>query len=65
MPVSETKVKIGLGAGAALATAIAAGYYGYDQFTKRYPRYKEQCDLLQEVGRLLAIAAGGYLIWRL
>jgi hexokinase len=48
MPVSDRQVKIGLGAGAAVATAIAAGYYGYDQFTKRYPKYKEQCDLFKE-----------------
>ncbi|WIA31832.1 hypothetical protein OEZ86_002699 [Tetradesmus obliquus] len=39
--------KVGL-AGGALAAAVAAAYYGYDQYTKRYPVYKEQCALFKE-----------------
>ncbi|KAF6256737.1 hexokinase [Scenedesmus sp. NREL 46B-D3] len=35
-------------AGGALAAAIAAAYYGYDQYKKRYPVYKEQCALFKE-----------------
>jgi hypothetical protein len=37
-------------AGGALAAAVAAAYYGYDQYSKRYPVYKEQCALFKEVG---------------
>jgi hypothetical protein len=39
-----------LGVGAAVATGIAAGVYGYDQVTKRMPRYRQQRELLLEVG---------------
>lgn len=49
--------KVGL-AGGALAAAVAAAYYGYDQCTKRYPVYKEQCALFKEVWWKLK--QGGY-----
>jgi hypothetical protein len=49
--------KVGL-AGGALAAAVAAAYYGYDQYTKRYPVYKEQCALFKEVSWKLK--QGGY-----
>ncbi|KAF8070974.1 HXK1 [Scenedesmus sp. PABB004] len=41
-----------LGCGAVLGVAVcgatAAAAYGYDQFTKRYPVYKHQCELFRE-----------------
>lgn len=37
-----------LGVGAAVATGIAAGVYGYDQVSKRMPRYRQQRELYQE-----------------
>jgi hypothetical protein len=40
-----------LGIGAAVATGIAATYYGYEQVSKRLPKYRQQCELLQQVCR--------------
>jgi hypothetical protein len=47
-------------AGGALAAAIAAAFYGYDQYSKRYPVYKEQCALFKEVGWEPKLMQGGY-----
>lgn len=52
MPVSERQVQVGVASGAAIAAALLAGYYGYGQWQKRYPKYKEQCSLFKEVGCL-------------
>ena len=45
-----------LGVGAAVATGIAAGVYGYDQVSKRMPRYRQQRELVLEVGVGLDVA---------
>lgn len=37
-----------LGVGAAVATGIAAGVYGYEQVSKRMPRYRQQRELVLE-----------------
>lgn len=37
-----------IGVGAAVATGIAAGVYGYEQVSKRMPRYRQQRELLME-----------------
>ena len=34
---------------AALTATAAAGYYAYDQYVKRYPRYQEQAAMFKEV----------------
>lgn len=56
-----------LGVGAAVATGIAAGVYGYEQITKRMPRYKQQRELLAQVGFIgfSHPAGSGPLPWRL
>jgi hypothetical protein len=45
----DSRVKV-VGVTAALTAAAAAGYYAYDQYTKRYPKYQEQLSLYKEVG---------------
>ena len=37
------------GVTAALTATAAAGYYAYDQYSKRFPRYQGQLALYQEV----------------
>lgn len=34
---------------AALTATAAAGYYAYDQYSKRFPRYQEQLNVYQQV----------------
>lgn len=38
---------------AAVTGTAAAGYYVYDQFCRRYPKYQEQLALFDEVGVLM------------
>jgi hypothetical protein len=45
----DSSVKLASVTAAVTATA-AAGYYAYDQYSKRYPRLKQQRGLLTEVG---------------
>lgn len=55
-----------LGVAAGVATGIAAGVYGYEQVSKRMPRYRQQKELLQEVGGVglwAAPAAPGPRAW--
>lgn len=42
---------------AAVAATAAAGYYVYDQYSKRYPRYQEQQALFKEVRPSLLVHA--------
>lgn len=53
MSVSERQLLIGIGAGAAAAATLAAGYYGYDHFKKRYDSYREQSALYKEYANVM------------
>jgi hypothetical protein len=44
----DSSVKLASVTAAVTATA-AAGFYAYDQYSKRYPRLKQQWGLLQQV----------------
>lgn len=44
---------------AAVTATAAAGYYAYDQYTKRYPKYQEQLDMYSKVGVLVSTGQGG------
>lgn len=57
----DSRVKLA-GITAAVTATAAAGYYAYDQYTKRYPRYQEQLDMYKEVRRCAKerSAVGGY-----
>lgn len=46
--VQDRSVKLA-GVTAAVTATAAAGYYAYDQYAKRYPRYQQQLALYQEV----------------
>jgi hypothetical protein len=61
----DSRVKLA-GITAAVTATAAAGYYAYDQYTKRYPKYQEQLDMYKEVraanggsvGRGCAVSGG-------
>ena len=36
---------------AAVTATAAAGYYVYNEYCKRYPKYQEQLAMFKEVGR--------------
>lgn len=55
----DSRVKLA-GITAAVTATAAAGYYAYDQYTKRYPRYQEQLDMFKEVCVMWG-AKGGHL----
>jgi len=44
----EARLKVASITAAVTATA-AAGYYAYDQYSKRYPKYQEQAAMFAEV----------------
>jgi hypothetical protein len=52
----NTRAKIA-GITAAVTAGAAAGYYAYDQYTKRYPKYQEQLAMLKEVCK----GVGGFI----
>lgn len=54
----DSRVKLA-GITAAVTATAAAGYYAYDQYTKRYPRYQEQLDMYKEV----RAGAVGWRVW--
>ena len=43
---------------AGLAAGAAAGYYVYDQVNQRLPKWRQQNELLKEVGRVCVRVAG-------
>jgi hypothetical protein len=47
---------------AAVTATAAAGYYAYDQYTKRYPKYQEQLDMYTEVGVPVSTEGGGFML---
>ena len=47
---SPGNTAVALAAGAAVATGLAVGLSGYEQVSKRMPRYRQQQQLLKEVG---------------
>jgi hypothetical protein len=61
----DSRMKLA-GITAAVTATAAAGYYAYDQYTKRYPKYQEQLDMYSEVGVLSVlgkVAVSCYARW--
>lgn len=40
-----------LGVTAAMTATAAAGYYAYNQYSKRFPRYQQQLEVFEQVRR--------------